>query len=413
MFTNQMSRSQREGKVVGTLVLTTCIMLGIVWLLGHLLVAFNPGGVAIAGESTVVSSDDDTLVADNSANNSPDASEDSDSQSFGRTDTPSDTSDVGEQSAPSRGIRDTTAGLANNHDFSTSSPTDPSNRFSTDTNASMEQGSRFQNDPSETGSSFESSQNRFASDAADPQGLNIDDVAEPNTEVDVTDELADLDSELPAESKVTFSPPIEEPNAPAVPPIAESPIVEAEDPLGLTGGSTDSLGLDTTTSNFDTVGGSSDPISQGSGENSVVESVSPVTDELANTATPQTTVSKPVVPAVMAEPKIEMKPTPQPKSPNLVDLTRRTPRAGRPLSTSGSQGSANRLQSKTQQRNATYPVRTWTSVDGKQVQARYERQDAKNAILRVGDKRFRVPFTRLSKRDLEHLRVIRQTDTSK
>ena len=389
MFINQMSRSRREGKVVGTLVITTCIMLGIVWLVGHLLLATNPGGPAVAGEPGITSSDG-TLVADTSVTADQNSGDDevSGSHSFDRNEDDADTpsgSEEGEQFDPSRyGVPDTAAGLAD-ADSTTSSADDPSSNF--DTNDSTDQGSRFQNDPNQFANSSTDTQDWNTGDADAGAEANLTGDLDGNFADDLTGDMANdvtsMAAEDSTESQTNFDPgPIEE------------TVDDATDTLGLT---------ETTNPNFD-------PPIVSANEN--VETPLPVTDELGNSAAEATTVvSKPALPETQSEPENEMTSAPQPESPNLVDLTRRMPRTGRPLNTGDSRNLA-KPKTKTLP-SGTYSVRTWTSIDGKQVRARYESQDARNTILRVGEKRYRVPFSRLSKGDLEHLRIIRQAETSK
>ena len=329
---SSLDAKRRSGRVVGTLVITTCILLGIVWLLGHLLLAFNPnaGGTVVADLQTAsyesVQQKDDSLTAEagEQANHNPSSQIDSADVS----------TEVEDQQQPDTSLA---------HQFEPYAESEPA--------ADAQDGDT-------------ATQQFDFSDAATatPNEPDVESDSTPAVAANSDDPLGDLTSRFEGGFQ-------SEAKAAAVD--ADQPADSFEVP-SLLGDTTNALSaaVETQTNTLEETVRAE--VANAVAENGIVKEATtalpPIEKAVEDTRIEPATVNR-------IAPKYE---------PNTIQ--RQLPSAKR-----------------TGIKQRVYPVRTWTSGDSKQVEARFVSQDKESVILSVSGKLYRVPFTRFSQRDLDYL----------
>lgn len=325
---SSLKAKKRSGRVVGTLVITTCVLLGIVWLLGHLLLAFNPNG-----EGTVVADLQTASYQPVRQSDSPEKASDrelanpSSLPSADSTDAEAETEEFGiEQFDETPGQDEETAQEYVPHARDDSAAGTHSG-FSDDLNVATSEGD-----------------DSFANLPVTKQP--DDSFGEPNSQFGTEERPTTVDVERPA---AAFD----------VPKLLE----EADKPLS-SSVHPGTNGLEKTVR-----GEIAEPIADNAISTEATSVLPAVEKPVADTRIEPTTVNR-------ITPKYE---------PNTFDRSRQA---------------AKRTQ-------RVYPVRTWTSDDYKQVEARLVSHERDSVILSVNGKLYRVPLTRFSQLDLDYLKDLK------
>ncbi len=344
----------RSGKIVGSLVITTCLFLGVVWLLGHFLLAKYPNA------GTNIASVTSTGFDSPSTGGETDGATGDDATTDGIAVNNSSTAEVGLGTAAHDSETNDALRFADRDvDDATSGSDDASGGLgaSLDSMAS-------DSDSSDTGSRW----NDVA--ATEPPTAN----SSTGSEFDSSWDPAETDAPNEAES-------------------FDSPEFSFDEPVATTEPATDEFNHSFETNesptpepkNLDT--GSFGLSDQAAGSQNPLNIVKPA---------PETTALKAATPSSSV--------TGQLQPPNRTTL--------RPATTGSSTRPNASAQATPKPLKATtppgtaYPVRTWTSSDRRQVDARFVSRDEKSVILSVSGRLYRVPLARLSENDVNYLKSI-------
>lgn len=356
----------RSARIVGALVITTCIMLGIVWLLGHLLLALNPNG------GSLIASEPSTSVTELAKNAVSDTAAQLGLQSTG---------DVGSASSATAksSISDTTSDANEDVDSDADTDADPDSELASvsigesdspvEPDATFNSGSTFGSD-----TSFETGEKALV-DVSSQTGIEDAEVRDADTGDSNPDWLSvdQTPKDSPSGTPSRFDTEAE---------LAASDSSPTSDAISL-GTGDDGLSTESSELESSELGASELGTSELGFKTDNSETVTPEKANVADTSSAKLEVASSPRPIEVISPNTPPRFRPPPIERRVMSAT--NPVAGK-----------------------AYPVRVWTSNDNKQVEASFVRRETDAVILSVRGKLYRVPLTRFGQADLQYLKSLGQ-----